>query len=157
MSFNVLTWSYPYRLQYIHYIRRHVHTCQTPRLRRCAPSPDCPPSDRHPSLCEGPGLFCIQCVLCFLAVQNSSIGDLVTHWVTHWPFDFDMQRATPETCDLWDIWNLEQLRTWDHDNLCDLTFKSDTGQHSQFLCFLSHWTWHKPKCLVIGSSTKKLS
>ena len=29
-----------------------------------------------------------------------------------------------------------QLRTWIHDNLCDLTIKSDTGQHSQFLqCF----------------------
>ena len=26
-----------------------------------------------------------------------------------------------------------QLRTWIHDNLCDLTIKSDTGQHSQFL------------------------
>ena len=29
-----------------------------------------------------------------------------------------------------------QLRTWIHDYLCDLTIKSDTGQHSQFLrCF----------------------
>ena len=29
-----------------------------------------------------------------------------------------------------------QLRTWIHDNLCYLTIKSDTGQHSQFLrCF----------------------
>ena len=28
------------------------------------------------------------------------------------------------------------LRTWFHDNLCYLTIKSDTGQHSQFLrCF----------------------
>ena len=26
----------------------------------------------------------------FLAVQNSSIGDLVTDWVTEWPFDFDI-------------------------------------------------------------------
>ena len=26
-----------------------------------------------------------------------------------------------------------QLRTWIHDNLCYLTIKSDTGQHSQFL------------------------
>ena len=31
-----------------------------------------------------------------------------------------------------------QLRTWFHDNLCYLTIKSDTGQHSQFLqCFSS--------------------
>ena len=29
-----------------------------------------------------------------------------------------------------------QLRTWFHNNLCCLTIKSDTGQHSQFLrCF----------------------
>ena len=26
----------------------------------------------------------------FLAVQNSSIGDLVTHWLTQWLFDFDI-------------------------------------------------------------------
>ena len=38
-----------------------------------------------------------------------------------------------------DFWPLRhwlefwQLRTWIHDNLCDLTIKSDTGQHSQFL------------------------
>ena len=33
------------------------------------------------------------------------------------------------------IW---QSRTWIHDNLCYLTIKSDTGQHSQFLrCFSS--------------------
>ena len=37
-----------------------------------------------------------------------------------------------------------QLRTWIHDNLCDLTIKSNAGQHSQFLrCFdilrLIHW------------------
>ena len=30
---------------------------------------------------------------CFLAVQNSSIGDLVTNSVTHWPFDFDIQKT----------------------------------------------------------------
>ena len=42
----------------------------------------------------------------FLAVQNNSIGDLVTHWLTDWlrvPFTFEIQRATLETCDLWDI------------------------------------------------------
>ena len=41
-----------------------------------------------------------------------------------------------------DLWHLRhwlqlwQLRTWFHDNLCYLTIKSYTGQHSQFLrCF----------------------
>ena len=40
----------------------------------------------------------------FLAVQNSSIGDLVTHSLTHsltdGTFTFDIQRATLETCEL---------------------------------------------------------
>ena len=37
------------------------------------------------------------------------------------------------------LWHLRhwlqfwQLRTWIHDHLCDLTIKSDTGQHLQFL------------------------
>ena len=46
----------------------------------------------------------------FLAVQNSSIGNLVTHsltesltdWVT---FTFAIQRAILETCYHWDIWS----------------------------------------------------
>ena len=34
------------------------------------------------------------------------------------------------------VWNFRQLRTWIHTNHCDLTIKSDTGRHSQFLrCF----------------------
>ena len=48
----------------------------------------------------------------FLAVQNSSTGDLVIHWLndslTHWGYFYcwlDIQRATQETCDLWDIWS----------------------------------------------------
>ena len=41
----------------------------------------------------------------FLAVQNSSIGDLVTDSLTHSTFTFDLQRATQETRDLWDIWS----------------------------------------------------
>ena len=46
----------------------------------------------------------------FLAVQNSSIGDLVTQSVTHsltnWvTFTFAIQRAILETCDHWDIWS----------------------------------------------------
>ena len=47
-----------------------------------------------------------------------------------------------------DLWQLRhwlqflQLRTWIHDNLCYLTIKSDTGQHSQFLrCFYHGAGW----------------
>ena len=42
-------------------------------------------------------------------------------------------------CEL--VWNFRQLRTRIHDNHCDLTIRSHTGQHSQFLrCFnkISH-------------------
>ena len=47
-----------------------------------------------------------------------------------------------------DLWQLRhwlqflQLRTWIHDNLCYLTIKSDSGQHSQFLrCFRMFVAW----------------
>ena len=36
----------------------------------------------------------------FLAVRNSSIGDLVPHWLT---FTFDIQKEILKTCDHWDI------------------------------------------------------
>ena len=37
-----------------------------------------------------------------LAVQNSSIGDLVTHWMTHWPtFVFLTLKSDPK--DLWPL------------------------------------------------------
>ena len=37
---------------------------------------------------------------------------------------------------VWCCWDLRQLRTWIHHNHCDLTIKSGTGQHSQYLrCF----------------------
>ena len=41
----------------------------------------------------------------FLAVQSSSIGDLVTDWLTHSLSDFWFwhYRVALETCDLWDI------------------------------------------------------
>ena len=45
----------------------------------------------------------------------------------------------PSKSDPSDLWHLRhwlhfwQLRTWIPDNLCYLTIKSDTGQHSQFL------------------------
>ena len=51
--------------------------------------------------------------------------------------DWDYWKDSPG--DLWHLWHwlqFLQLRTWIHDNLCYLTIKSDTGQHSQFLrCF----------------------
>ena len=49
---------------------------------------------------------------------------------------------TPPKSNPRNLWHLRhwlqfwQLRTWIHDNLCDLTINCDTGQHSQFLrCF----------------------
>ena len=44
---------------------------------------------------------------------------------------------------IWDTdYKFWQLRTWSRDNLCYLTFKSDTGQHSQFLrCFKQSIVW----------------
>ena len=35
-----------------------------------------------------------------------------------------------------------QLRTWIHDNHCDLTMKSDTGQHLQFLWCLKSFYYY---------------
>ena len=43
--------------------------------------------------------------LLFLAVQNSSLGDLVTESLTQGTLLIDIQRATQETCDLWYIWS----------------------------------------------------
>ena len=56
-----------------------------------------------------------------------------------WPWPDHNDKHNP--IDLWHLrhWlQFWQLRTWIHDNLCYLTIKSDTGQHSQFLrCFRS--------------------
>ena len=44
--------------------------------------------------------------------------------------------------EVWNCWHFRRLRTWVHDNHCNLGIKSDTGQHSQFLrCF--YWQWHQ--------------
>ena len=55
-----------------------------------------------------------------------------------WPWPDHNGKDNPS--DLWHLghWlQFWQLRTWIHDNLCYLTIKSDTGQHSQFLrCFV---------------------
>ena len=54
--------------------------------------------------------------------------------------DTDNDKDNPR--DLWHLrhWlQFRQLRTWIHDNLCCVTIKSDTGQHSQFLrCLFCH-------------------
>ena len=43
-----------------------------------------------------------------------------------------------------------ELRTWIHDNLCYLTIKSTTGQHSQFLrCFHKKDRFQQHKCSSI--------
>ena len=57
---------------------------------------DCSCADKSFKSCDEP-----KGMLIFLAVQNSSL----THWLTHSTFTFDIQRATLETCDLWDIWS----------------------------------------------------
>ena len=59
-----------------------------------------------------------------------------------------------------DLWHLRhwlqfwQLSTWIHDNLCYLTIKSETGQHSQFLrCFNAiitfSWKFYCPFCVCL--------
>ena len=98
--------------------------------------------------------------------------------------DIDILRTPPKSNPR-DLWHLRhwlqfwQLRTWIHDNLCDLTINCDTGQLSQFLrCFLviplsmkfirlwedslhqciaEHSTnsyWISTSCMVIGHSHK---
>ena len=52
-------------------------------------------------------------------------------------YNFDNDNDNPRELWLLRHWlQFWQLRTWIHDNLCHLTIKSDTAQHSQFLrCF----------------------
>ena len=46
----------------------------------------------------------------------------------------DKDKDKDMACQLvWNCWHFRPLRTWIDDNHCDLTIKSDTGQHSQFL------------------------
>ena len=59
-------------------------------------------------------------VLTNLTILKDNPGDLwyLRHWLQFW-----------------------QLRTWIHDNLCDLRINCDSGQHSQFLqCFQYHYS-----------------
>ena len=46
-------------------------------------------------------------------------------------------------------WPFRQLSTWLHDNHCDLTIKSHTGQHSQFLQCLLRYIHHIPDILQL--------
>ena len=59
-----------------------------------------------------------------------------------------IQRQRQWQSQMVDLWHLRhwlelwQLRAWTHDNACNLTIKSDTGQHSQFLqCFSLEQEW----------------
>ena len=40
---------------------------------------------------------------------------------------------------LWTCWHFRQLRTWIHDNHCDMTIKSGTGQNLQFFWCFHHF------------------
>ena len=75
---------------------------------------------------------------CFLAVHNSSIGDLVTHSLTHsltqWAtFVFWHYRGTQETSDLWDIWS----QWW--GNMTWLTFWQFLTNFTNFDNFWQFW------------------
>ena len=111
-----------------------------------------------------PRAICWKNLQCkFLGVQtesvDSSIGDLVTKWPTHWldepllilehmtshwlsesyPGDLWPMRHLVRVMIfklVWTCWHFRQLRTWIHDIHCVLTIKSDTGQHLQFLLCL---------------------
>ena len=72
------------------------------------------------------------------------VEDSILCWVSIRPYNcfynFDNWKDNPG-----DLWHLRywlkcwQFRTWIRDNLCCLTFKSDTGEHSHFLRCFSDW------------------
>ena len=58
----------------------------------------------------------------FLAVHNSSIGDLVTHWLTHWlsePLLVFYQTQVSLGSDLWVRLSQTNLKTFGRLHLCD--------------------------------------
>ena len=73
----------------------------------------------------------------FLAVQNSSIGGLVTHWVTDSlrTLLLDRKRATLETCDLWDMWSEWWGDIWDIRDIWDYFDNLTIWQFRQFWQF----------------------
>ena len=66
-------------------------------------------SDFIPTCRGTPTLARNPCSVFFSCPADSSIGDLVTHslthWVSKWPFKKHHNRVTLEICDLWDIWS----------------------------------------------------
>ena len=100
----------------------------------------------------------------FLAVQNSSIGDLVTHWLTHRTLLIVIQRATLDTCDLWDIWSewlgdmtwpkkrqrqwqIQRQRQWQRQIHLESTLKEQSHRLLTFETFdqVDEETWPDPK------------
>ena len=78
-------------------------------------------------------------------LETCHLWDIWSEWGGDMTWPKKRQRQRQMTMiDMWHLrhWlQLRQLRTWIHDNLCYLTIKSDTGQHSQFLrCFCQHKT-----------------
>ena len=90
-----------------------------------------------------------------MTLETCDLCDIWSEWWgdTNWPKkdndqhkdkerdkDKDNDNYKDNPSDLWQLRHWRQfwkLRTWIHDNLCYLTIRSDTGQHSQFLrCFL---------------------
>ena len=95
---------------------------------------------------------CTMCNVQWIFTRPQSHWAQLTQRCTFFSFEFynwSSMSVYPKTKDQYkdnprDLWHLRhwlqfwQLRTWIHDNLCDLTINCDTGQHSQFLrCF---WT-----------------
>ena len=126
------------------------------------------PKSSQKSSCQCNGWLRIGCWILFLALQNSSIGDLVPcllwhHWQSESSQHYRLQSDPRYLWPLSHLWQFLmtifdnnfwwQLRTWIHDNLCDLTIKSDSGQHSQFLRSLYYTVYCKE--IFCASETKK--
>ena len=101
-------------------------------------------------------LVTFETLITFLIIENNNFNIHSDPWLKRWG-DMTMTMTNtktktmtktntlraPSKSDPSDLWHLRhwlhfwQLRTWFLDNLCYLTIKSDTGQHSQFLrCFI---------------------
>ena len=69
----------------------------------------------------------------------------------------------PSKSDPSDLWHLRhwlqlrQLRNWSHENICYLTIKNDTGQHSQFLwCFwYNNKFWPEFQITIIQTASQE--
>ena len=78
----------------------------------------------------------------FLAVQNSSIGDLVTHSVTFWFWHY---RVILETCNLWGIWSnfSENLKPFPKSQIFPKisTFSENFNFFENFKIFRKSFWW----------------